>query len=112
MASRPCYGTAQRKIAKPTTTHGPKHRNRVKLPALASTGDCRRPPVYQLTPGLDHRLLKSTNNPMPTAGPAKVAKTTITNDFAAMVLTPHYKQECGPTEKTYVIFIRTLTNTD
>lgn len=36
------------------------------------------------------RLLNKTNNPIPIAGPAKVANTTMTNDLAAITLTPHY----------------------
>ena len=47
-----------------------------------------------------YKLLNKMNNPIPIAGPAKVANTTITNDLAAITLTPHYyKKTANPYKK-------------
>jgi hypothetical protein len=53
-----------------------------------------------------HRLFKSMNNATPTAGPIKVAKKSITNDFAAMTPLPRTNSlqlllnRCLPAGKT------------
>lgn len=51
-------------------------------------------------PKIAYKLLNKTNNPIPIAGPAKVANTTITNDLAAITLTLHYyKKTANPHKK-------------
>ena len=51
-------------------------------------------------PKIAYKLLNKMNNPIPIAGPANVANTTITNDLAAITLTPHYyKKTANPYKK-------------